>query len=167
MKKRRMIRNKKAAGGILVSIVILISVMFAVIVGSVIFFAFGESAHTAQTHIETDSATNSTNASISLAYNPASGSVTVESYNSGTTNWTVVSSALVTVSDRTVSVDTRTYDANLTQLRTTYNDLGYSTTTSVITYAIIVFAMAALVPLVIVGGLMLKSLGFFGGGGKV
>ena len=40
-----------------------------------------------------------------------------------------------------------------------------NTTDRVKTYAIIVFTMLAIVPLIIVGGLMLRSLGFFGGGG--
>jgi hypothetical protein len=36
----------------------------------------------------------------------------------------------------------------------------------VVTYAIIVFGMLAIVPMIIVGGVMLRSLGFMGGGGK-
>jgi len=40
-----------------------------------------------------------------------------------------------------------------------------TTIASVTTYALIVFAMLALVPLILIGGLMLRSLGFFGGGG--
>jgi hypothetical protein len=40
-----------------------------------------------------------------------------------------------------------------------------NTTTTVVGYAITVFAMLAIVPLIMVGGLMLRSLGFFGGGG--
>jgi hypothetical protein len=42
-----------------------------------------------------------------------------------------------------------------------------NTTASVKTYAIIVFTMLAIVPLIIVGGLMLRSLGFFSGGAGV
>ena len=33
------------------------------------------------------------------------------------------------------------------------------------TYAVIVFGLLVIVPLIMVGGLMLRSLGFFGGGG--
>jgi hypothetical protein len=40
-----------------------------------------------------------------------------------------------------------------------------NTTDQVKIYAVIVFTMLAIVPLIIVGGLMLRSLGFFGGGG--
>lgn len=40
-----------------------------------------------------------------------------------------------------------------------------NTTATVVTYAIIVFTMLAIVPLIVVGGLMLRSLGFFSGGG--
>ena len=39
-----------------------------------------------------------------------------------------------------------------------------NTKAKVITYAIIVFAMLAIVPMIMVGGLMLRSLGFMGGG---
>ncbi len=37
-------------------------------------------------------------------------------------------------------------------------------TDSVVTYAITVFALLAIIPLIMVGGLMLRSLGFMGGG---
>jgi hypothetical protein len=39
-----------------------------------------------------------------------------------------------------------------------------NTKAKVITYAVTVFAMMAIVPLIMVGGLMLRSLGFMGGG---
>ncbi len=39
------------------------------------------------------------------------------------------------------------------------------TKATVIGYAVTVFAMMAIVPLIMVGGLMLRSLGFMGGGG--
>lgn len=39
------------------------------------------------------------------------------------------------------------------------------TKTTVIGYAVTVFAMMAIVPLIMVGGIMLRSLGFMGGGG--
>ena len=42
-----------------------------------------------------------------------------------------------------------------------------NTIATVVTYAVIVFGMLALVPLILIGGLMLRSLGFFGGGGAV
>lgn len=35
------------------------------------------------------------------------------------------------------------------------------------TYSLVVFGMLALVPLILIGGLMLRSLGFFGGGGGI
>ena len=39
------------------------------------------------------------------------------------------------------------------------------TIATVILYAVIVFGMLALLPLIIIGGIMLRSLGFFSGGG--
>ena len=42
-----------------------------------------------------------------------------------------------------------------------------ATIATVVAYAVIVFGMLALVPLILIGGLMLRSLGFFGGGGAV
>ena len=45
------------------------------------------------------------------------------------------------------------------------SDEANTTIDNVVTYAITVFAMLAIVPLIIVGGLMLRSLGFFTGGG--
>jgi len=164
MKRKKFIKNRKAAGSFLVTIVVLLGVMFAAIIGAIVFFEFGSSAHTAQTHLQTFSATNTTNASLSLTWEPISSSVSVEKYNSSDGNWTAVSSALVSVSGKTVTIDTSAMDTNLSQLRVDYNDLGYDTTTSVITYAVIVFGMLALVPLILIGGLMLSSLGFFGTG---
>ena len=167
MQRKKFIKNRKAASSILITIVVLIGVMFAAIIGAIVFFEFGQSAQTAQTHTQIFSASNTSNASLSLTWEPKSSSVSVEKYNSSDGNWTAVSSALVGVSDKTVTVDTSGMDTNLSQLKVSYNDLGYDTTTSVISYAVIVFAMLALVPLIIIGGLMLKSLGFFGAGGNV
>ena len=172
MKKRRLSKNQKAASSVLVTIVILISVMFAVIIGSVIFFAFGHSAQTAQTHTETFNIVNaSTDEIFTLTYGPKASSVSVDVYNSSSGNWTDVSSSHVSVSNKTVTVNASAMETNesypSTKLRVEYNDLGYDVTANVILYAVIVFGMAALVPLVIVGGLLLKSLGFFEAGGKV
>jgi len=166
---KKLIKNRKAASGILVAIILVISVMFSVIIGSVIFFAFGQSAYTAQEHNESFAATNSTNASLTVNFIPAGASITVwaYTYNSTSTNWTLVSSSNWDQDGRVITVDTSSYNVNLSQLAVNYEDMGHATTTSVITYAIVVFAMAAIVPLVIVGGVMLKSLGFFSGGGKV
>jgi hypothetical protein len=165
----KLIKDRKAAAGMLMAIILVISVMFAAIVGAVIFFAFGQSAYTAQEHNESFSATHTTNATLAVTYIPASASITVwaYTYNATSTNWTLVSSANWDQDGRVITVDTSGYDANLSQLAVNYQDMGYTTTTSVITYAVIVFAMVALVPLIIIGGVMLKSLGFFSGGGNV
>lgn len=40
-----------------------------------------------------------------------------------------------------------------------------NTTATVVSYAITVFALMAIVPLIMIGGIMLRSLGFMGGGG--
>ena len=87
---RSLIKNKEA--NFMVAIVTLLGVMFATIIGAIVFFAFADN--------------------------------------------------IVGTSD----------DAN-------------NTTAQVVTYAIIVFTMLAIVPLIIVGGLMLRSLGFFSGSG--
>lgn len=44
------------------------------------------------------------------------------------------------------------------------SDNANNTIDDVVTYAITVFALLAIVPLIMVGGLMLRSLGFMGGG---
>lgn len=46
------------------------------------------------------------------------------------------------------------------------SDDANNTIDDVVTYAIIVFTMLAIVPLILIGGLMLRSLGFFGGSGR-
>lgn len=44
------------------------------------------------------------------------------------------------------------------------SDNANNTISDVVTYAITVFALLAIIPLIMVGGLMLRSLGFMGGG---
>lgn len=45
------------------------------------------------------------------------------------------------------------------------NDEANNTIADILTYAVIVFGLLVIVPLIMVGGLMLRSLGFMGGGG--
>ena len=161
---KKFIKSKKAELGILAAIVILLSVMFAAVIGAVIFFSFGEAAHTAQDHTETFNIVNyTTDETLDLRLLPA-GTVTVEVYNSSDGNWTVVSSSYVSVTRDIVTVNSSGMDINSTQLRASYHDEGYAITSSVILYAVIVFGMVALLPLIIIGGIMLRSLGFFSGG---
>jgi len=162
---RKFLISKKAELGIMAAIVILLSIMFAAIIGAIIFFSFGEAAHTAQDHTETFNIVNyTTDETFNLRLLP-DGTPTVEVYNSSSGNWTAAPSANVSVTRTTVTVGSGALDANSTQLKASYHDKGYSVTSSVILYAVIVFAMVALVPLIIIGGIMLKSLGLFGGGG--
>ena len=50
---------------------------------------------------------------------------------------------------------------NITGTSSEAND----TIAKLITYAVIVFGLLVIIPLIMVGGLMLRSLGYFGGGG--
>lgn len=162
---QKFIKNRKAALGLMASIVILLSVMFAAIIGAVIFFSFGEAAHTAQEHTETFNVVDyTTDETLDLRMLPA-GTVTVEVYNSSSGNWTAVPSVNVSATRDIVTVGLGALDANSTQLRASYHDEGYAITSSVILYAVIVFGMVALLPLIIIGGIMLRSLGFFSSGG--
>ena len=164
-KMRKFIKSKKAELGIMAAIVILLSVMFAAIIGAVIFFSFGEAAHTAQDHTETFNIVDyTTDETLDLRLLP-DGTVTVAVYNSSSGNWTAVPSANVSVTRDIVTVGSGALDANSTQLRASYYDAGYAITSNVILYAVIVFGMVALLPLIIIGGIMLRSLGFFSGGG--
>lgn len=45
------------------------------------------------------------------------------------------------------------------------SDEANATIADIITYAVIVFGLLVIIPLIMVGGLMLRSLGYFGGGG--
>ena len=45
------------------------------------------------------------------------------------------------------------------------NNETNETLADLVTYAVIVFGLLVIIPLIMVGGLMLRSLGFFGGGG--
>lgn len=47
------------------------------------------------------------------------------------------------------------------------SDEANDTIDDVVAYAVTVFALLAIIPLIMVGGLMLRSLGFMGGGGEI
>ena len=164
---RKLSKNKKAAVGMLATIVIIISVMFAVVIGALVFFAFGNASQTSQTATDTFTITdNSTTMHVNLTREPETvPAFVIHCYNSTTEVWELQDAANWTqVSGTHMTLDQGGDETDHTQLRIAYNVMGYTTIGSVITYAIIVFGMAAIVPLIIIGGAMLKSLGFFGGG---
>jgi hypothetical protein len=59
------------------------------------------------------------------------------------------------------------FSSGVTLAGTGNQDKFNTTKTTVINYAVTVFALMAIVPLIMVGGLMLRSLGFMAGGGEV
>jgi hypothetical protein len=59
------------------------------------------------------------------------------------------------------------FSSGVTLAGTGNQDKFNTTKTTVINYAVTVFALMAIVPLIMVGGIMLRSLGFMAGGGEV
>jgi len=163
---RKLIKNEKA--NFLLSIVTVISVMFAVIIGAIVFFAFADTtSETAVRHTDIRAAGTyvyTNNVGVNITRTPSSTPgfiVTVAGDNPRTLNSTDYS---YVSSNTTVVITTTFITDGDTAITATYNSRAYDSVTSVITYAMIVFAMAALVPLIIIGGVMLNSLGYFGGG---
>ena len=153
----------------LAAIVGIIAVMFSVIIGAFIFYAFIDAGETtaAVTDTFTVVGANGTTFWFSLSKTPAINnpgfalSVTdgVTDYSIAATNYSYVSS------NNTVWNDN--IRVGNTSATVQYHTQAMDTMVSVGTYAIIIFTMLALVPLILVGAVMLRSLGFltFGKGG--
>lgn len=166
---RSILRSKHAEQGFIAAVVTLIAVMFATIIAATVLFAFTDAGNTATDYSETQSVTgaNATKFYFSLSDYPATSNP----------NWVVVCHGSKGAKDFTLTSANYTYvSANNTiwvnkigkyntSIDFTYNTLAYDQVVHVNTYAIIVFAMLAILPIVIVGGLMMRSLGFFSGGG--
>ena len=164
-------KNQYAAGGFLAAIIMIIGVMIAIIISSMILFPFADAGQTVNEHTETFTISdNSTDEHFNLSHTPGSTpEFVIHLYNSSSAAWILQASANYTVvSGNHLYIESAHMGSmsGYTQIRTSYNSIGHSSVGDVITYAIIVFTMMAIVPLIIVGGLMLSSLGFFGGSGK-
>jgi len=159
--KRKILSNNQAEGFLKV-IVVLMGVMMAIAIGAIVAFAIisgtGDGYQTIDTHTVYNAGIDQF---VNLSTNPEAGSFTVLYYN-GT--WNTVPAANITENtNRTITVQAGGIQINTTQLKATYNMKGANTNTNLITYAVLMFGLLVIIPVVIVGGLMLKSLGYFGG----
>lgn len=166
---RSFIKNKKAAG-FLAAVILLISVMMAAVIGAVVFFAFADDvADNAATSSAsyTDTISGTVDIWIPLdatpggtpGYNVSVTNATATRYLSpGATGYEYISS------NNTMRVDAVSLEAADTQIDVTFNTRAHDATDNIITYAVTVFALVAILPLILVGGLMLRSIGLWGGG---
>jgi hypothetical protein len=157
------------------AIIVLISVMIATIIGAVIFFSFGQSADIAARYTQTQTVSNAAIKQwISLSYEPSSS----PSYNISITNMTGVVRYIesghynYTSANKTIGIEASEFVAGATNdtgatITISFYGLAHDTTVTVTSYAVTTFAMAAIIPLIIVGGIMLRSLGMFTGGKEV
>lgn len=160
---RKTIENKQGQNFI-ATVVLLIGVMVAIAIGAIVLYNFlsgTEGAYDLQEDF--DVVNYQTTETLTLSASPDSATVEVDVYNSSAASWSSVSSALVSVSEKVVTVNNSAMDINSTILRVDYSMYGHDTNDDIVTYAVIVFSLAVIIPLIIVGGIMLKSLGFFSG----
>jgi hypothetical protein len=169
---RNFIRNHRAEGNYLASVIMLITVMMATIIGAVVFFAFATGTAPMQTSSQTFTGTGENTSvfywklSVVPGGTPAwnltiSGSAVATKYG-GASNYTFIAA------NNTIKTNAQFFRYGYTTLVITFANHAKDSVDKVILYAIIVFAMIAIVPMIMVGGLMLRSLGFMGGGtGKI
>lgn len=158
---RKLINNKQ--GNFIVSVVGVISVMIAIIIAAIVFFAFADAGQDVTNQSETFTIV---------------GVTSPENYNvsmppdTGTPAWVIIANNNATelvasqynISGQWVQIDSDVWGAGNSTATITFNARSFSSVGDVITYAIIVFVMLAIIPLIVIGGLMLSSLGFFGSG---
>ena len=167
---RRLNKNQREAAGFIAAVVTLIGVMMAVIIGAIVFFAFSDGTDTQITDIYTDTITGAVDIWVPLTRTPGSDaqySVTLtnatatRSVSAGATGYQYVAG------NNTMRVDTVALNNSDVQIDVDYYDRGHDVTSDIVLYAVTVFALLAIIPLIMVGGLMLRSLGFMGGGEMV
>jgi hypothetical protein len=171
MKLRSLRRNRKAEG-YLIAVILLVAVMMATIIGAIIFFAFASGTDAVQLATESFTGTGantsvfywklSSDPGVSPSWNiTATGAGKTTRY-AGAANYTYIAA------NNTIKTNAQFFRYGYTSLVIKFYTDAKDAVSHVITYAITVFAMMAIVPLIMVGGLMLRSLGFMGGGaGKV
>jgi len=163
----RLTKNQRAASNFIGAVVMLIAVMMAAIIGAVVFFAFSSGTDNQLT----ETWTGSTGGAVDLFIPLGSRSADDPQFNltmvNGTTTSYIEEGATgyeYIEANNTIRVDAVPLQADTTSISILYFDQSHDVTESVILYAITVFALLAIIPLVMVGGLMLRSLGFMGGG---
>lgn len=160
------IRKNQDGANFIVSVVGILGVMIAVIVGAIVFFAFADAGQ--------DITNQSEDFTIVDVTSPENYNVSIQP-DTSTPDWGITANNNATelvasqynISGQWVQIDSNVWGAGNTTATITFNARSYSSVGDVITYAIIVFTMLAIIPLIVIGGLMLSSLGFFGkGSGK-
>jgi len=149
-----------------------LSVMFATIIGALVLFAFagagGDLTNVTETHSVTG--VNATKFYFALTATPSGSDpewVVTCHGSRGALNF-VLTSANYTYISANNTIWVNKIGKYNTSVDFVFNTQAHTSIASVQTYAIIVFTMLAIVPLIIVGGVMLRSLGFFSGGtGKI
>ena len=163
MRRLKFIKNKKGVDFI-AAVVLVITIMIGVVVSSIIFFNFADATETATRLTEGFSVTPDGEYvyfNVSRTIDGTVPDIDVFTNTNGTwvqlpsTSWNRTGQAF------TLGMDDRESD---TSQRVTFNTRGANEISNVVLYAITVFALLAIIPLIMVGGLMLRSLGFMSGG---
>lgn len=165
--------NQIKAESYLIAVILLITVLMATIIGSLVFFAFSGSIQSASTVNDTYTRVKGTTPAAiteTLNYGLDTGQTwTVRIYNVSATPKlrTLTTGYSYSAGAHTVTITVGQVTKNDSAIYINYYKAGYTQVGQVQTQAVVVFAMIAIVPLILVGGLMLKSLGFMGGGKEV
>jgi len=162
---KKIFGNSEGAG-FLTAVILLITVLMATIIGAVIFFAFADATTTIDAYTDTHTIFHdgAKDEWVNLSHDINTDASWSAIVSNGTTSNTSAN-AVAYSANGTIKVPASDIDTGDTTITATYKGNAYQVSSSIVTYAITVFALLAIVPLIIVGGLMLRSLGFMGGGG--
>ena len=162
--RRRLIKNRDGAN-FLAAIVMLIGIMLAVIIAAMVFYPFADAGQDAAAQSESFTIADVTGifyCNLSVSPDTTTPDLNISSTNAFGSFSPEVGE--ITRSGKFIQVDANVWGAGNTTAVITFNSRTHSSVGTVITYALIVFAMLAIIPLIIIGGVMLSSLGFFGSG---
>jgi uncharacterized membrane protein len=166
---KKLFRNKQAEG-YLSAMILVIAVLMATIIGAMIFFAFSNSGSNASYISETYTGTGASGVfywplkaapGTSPTWNITISGGAVTTKYAGASNYTYVSA------NNTIKTNANFFKTGYNTVVIKFYTQAKDTISSVALIAVTAFALLAIVPLIMVGGLMLRSLGYMGGGKEV
>lgn len=166
---RKFRRDTRGVLQFIAAVITLVGVMMSVIIGAVVFFAFADSEAdlATVTYEVSDGVGADEDNYIDLTTYPGEDpqwNITKVN-NTGVTSYITTGYSHVAANNTLKIDDAQLDDTNDTSatLTITYYGRAGDVKSNVVTYAVTIFALLAIIPLVMVGGLMLRSLGFMSG----
>jgi hypothetical protein len=172
----RFLKKSEKAEGILAAIILIIALMMSVVIVSAVFFPFSNATQSSVTINQTDTRTGAAayhwkNWAVTLSQikenTNAGATLLVHALNATSGKWGKSLPYNYSAANNTIWVPGNQLWGADTKICINFYGMGYSAIGKVQNIALTVFALMAIVPLISVGGLMLRSLGFMSGGREV